>query len=317
LFITALGPTVFGQGALTPPGAPAPTMKTLTQVEPRTDVLTLPGDASSLHAITQSGSYYLTTNILGTVGGSICGISIEADNVTLDLKGFALLGNGDNWSGIWVTAGTRTNVVIMNGTVSGWGNAGVYCDVGAQMRFEGLALNSNKNATLGGLYAPNVTECQVKDSRAANNGGHGFWCGNNAQISSSVAAYNGHHGIYCGSCCLITGCTSCSNLVQGIQVADGCYVEKNLCCGNNGTGINATGEDNRIDSNHAMLNALGIAVVLNGHNLVVRNSAECANYYTQPYSLPAGNCWGPLVDLSAGQIASATGWENFQYYTLP
>ncbi len=42
LFIIALAPVVFGQGALAPPGAPAPTMKTLTQVEPRTPIPALP-----------------------------------------------------------------------------------------------------------------------------------------------------------------------------------------------------------------------------------------------------------------------------------
>ena len=30
--------TVFAQGSLTPPGAPAPTMKTLAQIEPRTPI---------------------------------------------------------------------------------------------------------------------------------------------------------------------------------------------------------------------------------------------------------------------------------------
>ena len=48
---------VAAQGSLTPPGAPAETMKTLEQVEPRTPVSSLP------FTITQSGSYYLTTTL--------------------------------------------------------------------------------------------------------------------------------------------------------------------------------------------------------------------------------------------------------------
>ena len=52
-------------GALTPPGAPASTMKTLDQVEPRTpvNVTTVPGDASYHHITTTPGSYYLTGNL--------------------------------------------------------------------------------------------------------------------------------------------------------------------------------------------------------------------------------------------------------------
>jgi hypothetical protein len=50
----------FGQGSLTPPGAPAPTMKTLQQVEPRTPISSAP------FTISQPGSYYLTTNLTVT-----------------------------------------------------------------------------------------------------------------------------------------------------------------------------------------------------------------------------------------------------------
>jgi len=44
-------PRAFAQGSLTPPGAPAPTMKSLDQIEPRTPISSLPFTISS------SGSY--------------------------------------------------------------------------------------------------------------------------------------------------------------------------------------------------------------------------------------------------------------------
>ena len=58
--------TAFAQGSLTPPGLPAPTMKSADQIEPRTIVnaVNTPGDANNLFIITNSGSYYLTTNLL-------------------------------------------------------------------------------------------------------------------------------------------------------------------------------------------------------------------------------------------------------------
>src|SRR5262245_46218450 len=45
------------QGALTPPGAPAPTMKTLDQLEPRIPInaTNTPGDATSVYKITVPG----------------------------------------------------------------------------------------------------------------------------------------------------------------------------------------------------------------------------------------------------------------------
>jgi len=46
LFCFISNALLLAQGVLSPPGAPAPTMKTLTQLEPRTDLATVSGDAS-------------------------------------------------------------------------------------------------------------------------------------------------------------------------------------------------------------------------------------------------------------------------------
>lgn len=123
--LSALNPqlsTVFAQGSLTPPGAPAPTMKTLQQVEPRTDVLTLAGNANYQFIINTPGSYYLTTNIVGVAGKA--GILINAFNVTLDLNGFELLGVLNSFDAIYV-ASSAANAIINNGTLKNWGGQGV------------------------------------------------------------------------------------------------------------------------------------------------------------------------------------------------
>ncbi|MGZ5545765.1 MAG: hypothetical protein ACXWIU_13930, partial [Limisphaerales bacterium] len=75
------GSSTHGQGSLTPPGAPVPTMKTLSQIEPRTPI------ASGPFTIANSGAYYLTTNV--TIGGGNA-ISIGANDVWLDLNGFTI-----------------------------------------------------------------------------------------------------------------------------------------------------------------------------------------------------------------------------------
>src|SRR5215813_2047720 len=75
-------------GDLTPPPGPVgPTMKPLSQVEPRTPVTatTTPGDFNSVYQINQSGSYYLTGNVAGVTGK--IGVKILVGNVTLDLNG--------------------------------------------------------------------------------------------------------------------------------------------------------------------------------------------------------------------------------------
>src|SRR5438094_2967891 len=57
--------TLFAQGSLTPPGAPAPTMKSLDQIEARTAISSAP------FTINQPGSYYLTKNLNVTNGDAI------------------------------------------------------------------------------------------------------------------------------------------------------------------------------------------------------------------------------------------------------
>jgi hypothetical protein len=58
----SLHPSAFPQGPLTPPGAPAPTFKTLDQIEPRRDIAKLSGSGGFNYVIAAGGSYYLSGN---------------------------------------------------------------------------------------------------------------------------------------------------------------------------------------------------------------------------------------------------------------
>lgn len=76
------------------PGPVAPTFKTLQQIEPRIPISTqtTPGDATSSFRITQPGSYYLDGDLMCEAGK--IGIRVEASNVSIDLNGFSMVGNG-------------------------------------------------------------------------------------------------------------------------------------------------------------------------------------------------------------------------------
>jgi hypothetical protein len=227
LFLLALmldPESVHAQGSLTPPGAPAPTMKTLAQIEPRTPISSQP------YTITQPGSYYLTTNL---IGGAVVGIDINADNVTLDLNGFAVIGPGT--VGINVEDG-HTNTFIRNGTVQNWSNTGV---------FAGRDYN-----------------CQVDHLMVSGNG-RGVWAGTNTTVSACTLQNNNIFGIYCERGSLIQGCTVDNSGQSGISSGAGSMVKDCTVQGSAFYGI-TVGESSTVSGCTVRANGLqGILVSLN------------------------------------------------------
>lgn len=214
--ISLLAPVgAFGQGTLAPPGAPAPTMKSLDQVEARTIVnaANTPGDASSTFIISQPGSYYLTGNITGGAGKH--GISIQADDVTLDLNGFALISGGSGTvRGINVPA-ARTNLCIRNGSVRGWNDGGVRADAAAGV-LEKLQVANNTGSY--GVAAGNGSI--IRDCVATANG-TGFYAPDRTQVSNCISTVNTGPGIFGTSYVNVFDCTVSRNGGVGIQLAGG------------------------------------------------------------------------------------------------
>ena len=108
-------------GSLTPPpGSPAPSMKSLDQVEARTPLVegaagvTIDAETGGI-TISESGSYYLTGN-LSVTGGN--GITITSNRVTLNLNGFLISSTANPAEGHGISSISQ-NLSISNGTISG------------------------------------------------------------------------------------------------------------------------------------------------------------------------------------------------------
>ena len=273
-----------------------PTISLLAQ-DPRTPISSLP------YKITAQGSYYLTANL--TASGSTSGITISANNVTLDLNGFALVGGGSgNVTGINVPAAQK-NILIRNGTVRGWTN--------------------------GGINASNATNSVIQGIRLSNNTAQstffnvaGLSVGNGSTVKDCLVASNANSdGISVGNACAVTGCVARANSDGvGIRAIDNCYVVGNIS-DSNGTGI-AVGSGNRIESNSCTFNLSAGVGISSGttNNLVIHNSARGNN---PNYNIAAGNRYGTIVNLTPGgaggvfgdsaptTILSTDPWANFAY----
>jgi hypothetical protein len=266
--------TVFAQGTLTPPGAPAPTMKTLGQIEPRTpvDASHTPGNVVAQFIINQPGSYYLTTNIVGVSGKR--GIQIEASNVTLDLNGFSLLGNSNSIDGIYSASVYNENVVIRNGTISGWPNTGLnyYASDGT---FEQL------NVTGNGVGLLLADECLVKGCTVSRNlqsgitvAGPGCSIVENLCVGNNVSSNSAAAGILV---------VSPRNRIEGNHI---------ICKAPTDYGISCYGV---------------------GGNIIIRNSVEggggASAYHYDPTAIV-----GPIItNTASGVITNSNPWANFAF----
>ena len=244
------------QGSLTPPGAPAPTMKTLEQVEPRIDLATVAGNSSYQHTISQPGSYYLSANLEVTT--ATAGIFINAPGVTLDLNGFEISRvSGSGGDGILIyNAGD--SATVRNGSIVGFAyGINTYSTLTLGCLLEKLSVSGCSADGIQAGKSSQVIDCRAFENQGrgikassgsslrgctsySNQGGFGIYAGVSSSLSGCTAYGNAETGIFAGVGSSSSGCTAYENLGVGILASNssslnGCTAYENL-----GVGINAS-----------------------------------------------------------------------------
>lgn len=196
--MSALGVCFVLAGPLDPPTGPVTsTGKTLVEVEPRIAIsaANTPGNAGALHVISVPGSYYLASNLAVPPGRSY-GIEVTASDVTIDLNGFTITGQGVAVNCIRAGAGVE-RLRVSNGTLAGSASHGV-----------------SAAGPLAELEAVTAVSC----------GGNGMDLGDMARVSGCAARGNGAHGIRAGNNSRVSGCLVVNNTVTGIEALAGSWV---------------------------------------------------------------------------------------------
>lgn len=313
LFTLLLAVTAMA-GPLNPPIGPVTNTGKTTQeifdkvaaVDPRTAISasSTPGNATSVFRITTSGSYYLTSNFSGVAGKN--GISIECDDVTLDLNGFTVQGVAGSLAGIITPTGiARANISVRNGTVKGWGQQGILL-TGSTTKVGSLVESVIASDNTGDGLALNGRAI-VRACTAHHNGGDGFhMTSGNSDAFNCTALFNTGDG-FDSAGGLITSCVSSNNSANGFRVTNvhitGCLADTNTVDGY------AIFTQCRVDGNTATSNATGYHTTSSGALII--NNAASGN--TTEYSLvTSSNTCGPIVTIA--NIATNTNpTANFDY----
>lgn len=290
-FVLGAADLLAAGGPLIPPGPPAVIYKTLDEIEPRIPISSLP------FSITAPGSYYLTGVLTGVANQN--GITISANDVTVDLNGFTLVGLATSLDGIRVS-GARTNIAIHNGVVRNWGNDGIDCSSAHNSQLRDLRTSNN---TFEGMQVG--TGGLVVNCTSQANGEDGIDAGNGCTLIGCSTSANKLSGITVDDACSVSDCSASANTQHGIAMLSSCRVVNNTCDGNGvaagtGAGIQVSGTENRIEGNNLTGNDIGLDVNASS-NVVVNNSVR-GN--TDNYDFVANN----QVTLLLSQIPESIDW---------
>jgi len=275
----------------------------------RTVITSLP------YTISQPGSYIFNRNLsCAACAADATGISVNASNVTIDLRGFELVGGAGGLAQAIVSSGTYSNISVSNGTIRGWswnaiiitgsaqienmrviGNGGFGITVGAGSLVTETTAAGNGRTEIAASDRSVLENC-VADGSATS--GSGIEVGADSIVRACVATNNGNSTLCCsdeitaGDRSLIEDCIadgwtgSVRGPGNGLSVGNASVVRGCNVANNAGIGMAVFGTNNRIETNHVRANNSYGYYVSGDHNVFVQNDSALNRGNT-----PDDNCY--------------------------
>jgi hypothetical protein len=237
-------------GSLNPPAGPtAGTMKTLTDVEPRTAIR----QANIPLTISAAGSYYLAENVTFSGTGTAACINVTADDVTIDLNGFTITGSG---GGRGISLVGRSNVEVSNGTIRNF-DFGIYNNSASGhstqvlgVRFFGCGFSSvflvHGNCRVENCVIANGCTAATGSAYGIRVGANSTVCGNRIYKNGGAASNNfigisaEGNSVVSRNTVFANGVGTAGSELYGIWTASGALISDNSVYDNGDTAVGAT-----------------------------------------------------------------------------
>jgi hypothetical protein len=246
-------------GSLTPPGAPAPTMLSLsslssiitsehsnTRRQAGLNIYLLTSSDNPRYTILAGGSWYISGdfNFITDIVMVQFGVAGEKSPSTLDFRGHGVWCNPAQGAvGTCVRVTGDVAVVVKNGNFTGIRNGVVVAGAGRVVMDNinctdlnpvdgtGATLGDNaviRNCTFdaaGRIGATVGDNCIIENCTFVGHDLHGLVTGSNCIIRDCVFANNPGNGLTTGVNCRVSGCTFRSNGAYGVYAGEQCIVE--------------------------------------------------------------------------------------------
>jgi hypothetical protein len=248
-------------------------------------------------AITESGLYMLTESLIIDAGQ---GISIQADNVTVDLNGFTVTANAEHTTPVSVTQADV--ILIKNGVISGGQGVAITGSYGVTLENLVVTYPFNTGIALHDVHGVTIDHCTVRQ---------GVQAGITADTGSTqitirdtaISDCQGNGFDLQAQGMLLANATAQHNGGTGVTISNSAdaHIQRAIVDNNSGNGI-------FVESSVERVQVESCRVMGNGNIGCVDNGATLATWMN---NLASGNVQDDYQNIKAVLVGKATSfWHN-------